>query len=218
MSGRANEPSRSAGFTLLELMVSVTLISAVLLAIALTTRTATQSYEEGRHQDELGSRTWRALDRVAREFSDAGRDGLDPEPAAPLGSTVLSFRKSDGYADGSMDWGPVSRVFLALEAGEVANGADDNGNGLVDESNLVLIERIGLADEREVVLARGVAPLLGGEVLNNADDNGNGLQDEEGLSFVLNGDVLTIRLTLLAVDRDGDVRSKTAETSVRVRN
>ena len=42
--------------------------------------------------------------------------------------------------------------------------------------------------------------------------------DERGLSFELDGDTLTVRLTLQSVGAEGGVIEETMETAVRFRN
>jgi hypothetical protein len=110
-----------------------------------------------------------------------------------------------------------------IEPSETDNGADDDGDGLIDEGMIEFTRDLGAGTERIVRWARGVREYLAGENPNVADDNANGLTDERGLSFSLTGRILTIRLTLQAVGAKGDgasgtVLSRTVETSVRLRN
>ena len=71
---------------------------------------------------------------------------------------------------------------------------------------------------RYLVAQRTGAPFLAGELPNGMDDNGNGLIDEKGLSFVVDRDSVTIRLTLERVSNDGSVISKTVQSTVTCRN
>jgi hypothetical protein len=175
--------------------VSVTLVGALLAAVALTTRTASRSYEQGRHRDQLGTRADRALERLADEFGDAERAGLLPEPLEPWGSSFLAYRHATGFVDGEVVFGTTT-----------------------EEGSVVSTVNAGLPDEQRTVLARGVPRLLEGELENGEDDNQNGLIDEPGLSFVAHEDVLTIRLTLQSVGPEGQPSVRTVETSVRMRN
>ena len=110
------------------------------------------------------------------------------------------------------------RIALELERVELDNGLDDNGNGLVDERMVVRIEDPGGPDERRKVICHDVSEYLAGEIPNGLDDNGNGLNDERGLSFVVLGDVLTIRLTLEAPGANENMLERTVQTSVRLLN
>jgi hypothetical protein len=95
---------------------------------------------------------------------------------------------------------------------------DNDGDGRIDEGQVVWIENPGIPGERRMVWARNVADLLEGELDNDADDNGNGLVDERGLSFEAVGDVLTIRLTCERLDEGRRPLRKTVTTAVRLRN
>jgi hypothetical protein len=53
--------------------------------------------------------------------------------------------------------------------------------------------------------------------MNGADGNGNGLVDERGLSFSLDGDILTIRLNRSGTT-GGQVINAFVQTSVSLRN
>jgi hypothetical protein len=64
----------------------------------------------------------------------------------------------------------------------------------------------------------GVREALEGEAFNGLDDNGNGLVDERGLAIELDGDVLTVHLSLERRGPDGAPIVRTQQTSVRLRN
>jgi hypothetical protein len=138
-------------------------------------------------------------------------------PAAGFGATTLQFHVASGWA-GNTIWAPDESVFWELERGELDDGRDNNGNGLADEGVVVWVQNLVLPDERRVVLVSGVAEIAEGETFNGLDDNGDGLIDEAGLSFSVEGDVVTVGLTLQTLDRDKRVLSRSARTAVAVRN
>ena len=72
-------------------------------------------------------------------------------------------------------------------------------------------------EEVRVVWTSLVSPYLEGEIPNGMDDNGNGLIDEKGLSFVVDRNAVTIRLTLDQLV-DGRMVTKTVQTTVTCRN
>ena len=111
-----------------------------------------------------------------------------------------------------------SKKSLYDETGEIDDGLDNNGNGLVDEGRVVLTENLGGADERDRILARRVRELLEGELDNGVDDNGNGLVDEKGFSFERMGESLVIRMTMERIDVGQRTIERSAQTSVRLRN
>src|SRR5262249_41383601 len=98
------------------------------------------------------------------------------------------------------------------------NGVDDDGDGLVDERNLVMTRNVGTANEVSIVLCHDVARWYPGEISNVADDNGNGVVDESGFNVQRTGDLLTIRLCIEQPTAGGQKISATAETGVVLRN
>lgn len=219
MSARKHTPRRrGAGFTLLELVIGVAVMGSTLLAVGLAFQRASGSYEDGQVDRALQSQAHRVLDRIASQFLDAGVGQFAAPPLAPLGASDVTFRRASGFDGVNVQWGDFQTIRLELEDGELDDGADNNGNGLVDERVAWEITNEGLPNEERRVLTRWVRELAVGELPNGVDDNGNVLQDEQGLSFELQGDVLTIRLTLERLARGGRVVTYAVETSVRLRN
>jgi hypothetical protein len=143
---------------------------------------------------------------------------LVPNPTSQFGTDSLSFRTPADFAGGAIVWGPRTRIAFAYETGEFDDGADNNGNGLVDEGCVVLTRNAGAADEQNIVLCRHVREFLAGETLNVLDDNGNGVVDERGFNIRRVGDVLTIRLTIEDAGRRRTPYARTLQTSISVRN
>jgi hypothetical protein len=143
----------------------------------------------------------RTLDRMARALVAAGRESI--EPAEIVGDPVVIFRESTGTSGSTVLWGPRQSFDFR----------PDGGAGSV-----VWVQDLDAESPRELLLTNSVRSYAEGEVGNGADDNGNGLVDERGLSFELLGRTLTIRLTLEHRDPRGRVLTRTATTSVRLRN
>ena len=207
----------SAGFTLVESLIAVTLLAVLFLAVAQTSSRASDAFEEGSTENTLSRTLHRSLDRIASaiEFSDATI--LDVALASPLGADQVAFRTPRAFVGTEVEWENI-QILLELEPGELDDGVDNDGDGLIDEQRIVRVDYPGTPDERRVVLASGVAELLEGELPNGLDDNGNGLTDETGLSFSSNGSVVTIRLTCLRRDDGGRLLTRTSETAVRLLN
>jgi hypothetical protein len=166
----------------------------------------------------VSSSASRLLQRVTNELTFARRASLTPVPNAPQGASTLTFNTCAGVDAGVVQWSAPITLCWEREAGELDDGQDNNGNGLVDEGQLVWIENEGLADEQRVVWGHGLCEYLPGESFDGADEDGDGLIDEAGLSFVIQGDVLTIQLGLQGSGPDGNVMTRVVETSVLVRN
>jgi prepilin-type N-terminal cleavage/methylation domain-containing protein len=211
-------PRERAGFTLIEVLIAMT-ISAIVLGSAVTAaQRGVDAYRRSATNSALDAKVARALDRIKRELVGAGRDTLIPVPAAPFGSQVLEFQTEASWAGAAVAWGSSVQINWEPAPGELDNGIDDNGNGLVDEGVVVRIVDPGGPGEERVVLVRGVSELHEGELSNGIDDDGNGLIDEQGLSFDLNGDTLNVRLSLESRGPNGTLLVRTLETSITLRN
>lgn len=209
---------RSAGFTIVEVVVSSALMAVLLLAVGLTTLSADKAFKAGAAQDRLTSKAQRAIERIVDEISMGGTTGLTPNPTAPLGSSTLSFRTPTGWTAGNTTWDGQRRIAFQYRAEDPNDGTDNDRNGYVDDGCIVLTRNVGLANEDATVLVNNVAEYLDGELPNGSDDNGNGLTDERGLSFVLSGDQLTIRVTVVGRDDNGRSVVRTVTTAVMIRN
>jgi hypothetical protein len=203
---------------MVEMAISLAALVIVLGAIGMISQRVEEAAHANDVRNDLGSACSRSLDRIWDELFESGVEDLTPPPLAPLGSADLTYRPCAGWVGGAIAWQEPARFLLELEDGETDDGVDEDGDGLVDERRLVWIRNEGLPDEDRTVLAHDVREFLAGEVPNGMDDNGNGLIDERGLSFELDGEVLTVRLTLERMDRGGRRVVVTRETAILVRN
>ncbi|HVS19460.1 MAG TPA: hypothetical protein VMT18_12720, partial [Planctomycetota bacterium] len=135
-----------------------------------------------------------------------------------VGAPSLQYVQAIDYQSGQVVVTPLRQLGLEYAEGEIDDGLDNNSNGLIDECRLVLIENLGMAEERRLVLTRWVSELFEGEQSNGADDNGNGLIDERGFHVERVGDTLFVRLILQRLDAQGHLMTRTARTSVELRN
>jgi len=203
---------------LLELTIAMTLMATIVTAVALSTQTASDSYQSEGVRSSVDTRAHNQLELIARELAEAERATLAPDPLPALASSSITYRTSTGYAGGGPTFGPWMRFALELEPGEIDDGLDNNGNGLADERVLIWTRNVGAADEQRIVRTHGITRLAEGELQNGVDDNGNGLSDEPGLVFSIDRDVLSIQLTLRQRDSQGRTFIRTARTATRVRN
>jgi prepilin-type N-terminal cleavage/methylation domain-containing protein len=212
-------PSRSrAGFSLVELVISLVIASLLATAAVFAASEGHEAYRSAHRRSSLEAELRRALDRAARELVDTGEDVLVPDPTGLLGTGDLLFRRPLGVDGDEIEWGPALRLAFESEEGEANDGADNDGDTLVDEGLLVFTRDDGGPDERRVVLCRGVRELSEGEVTNLADDNGNGVSDEGGFNVHRVGDVLFLRLSLEEPHPLTGTIVRTLTTSVRLRN
>jgi type II secretory pathway pseudopilin PulG len=207
------------GFTTVEMVISFVIMAMLLGSIGLATLSGKDTYQQGEKVATLEARARRALSRIASELTGAQRTTLNPQPNAPLGGSNVRYRTCLGYSGGAAQWGPYSRLMLRQDPRDPDNGLDDDGDGLIDEGEVVLVRDDGGPNQQTLVLVRGVSEYLEGETANGVDDNANGLRDERGFSLVIDGDgTLTIRLTLLALDPKNQLLTRTFETEVHMRN
>lgn len=211
--------SRSAGFTLIETMIAATILAIVLSAIGLTVLRGKENFRQGISVTVIEARAQRLLNRMVEELRYAGRDSVPVQPLLPSGSSDLEFRVCDGYGGAATLWSNRMRLARLPDPRDPQDGIDNDGDGVVDEGQVVLTRNLGEFDEIDVVLGSGVRRFLEGEDANVLDDNGNGMVDEPGLSFLSDGlGTLTIRLSLEARDPRGQPLVRTVQTTVSMRN
>lgn len=215
---RPRSSNRRGGFTLLEVLISSILAIAVLGAAAVVSSTTASAYRNTSLRTDLGNRARRALDRVALELASSSETVVIPATETPGWTDDMQFCQALGVTGDVIDWSPLLQFAFEYELGEIDDGLDNDGDGLVDEGNLVMRRDVGLATETTVILCSGVTELLQGELPALGDENGNGLDDEKGFCLERDGDVVTIRLTLARRDPRGAMATQTVETSVRLRN
>lgn len=210
--------TQKSGYTLLEIAISSALFGLVLLATIGASLSTKKTFDNATKLGQLDARAERALATIVDEFGTAGSTGLSPNPKLPLGSDHVTYRRPLGVVNDAIAWDVASTVQFEHTADEPDNGKDDDGDGWVDEGRVVLIERVGTAAEKRVVLATDVPELMPGETANGKDDNENDLTDEHGFALSLSGSVLTVRLALAGRDMSGVAITRVQQASIALRN
>ena len=216
LSGRRPD---MGGFTLVDMVVSMLILSLVLGGLYTWLISTTRAATTISTRSNLSLDASRTSERIAGRIIAAGLETLTPEnPEAPLGTSSLTFQRGAGFAAGAKVWESPARIELRYAPGEIDDGIDNNGNGLIDEGVIYFAVNAGLPNEKEVAWVSNVREYWGDEIPNGEDDNGNGLVDERGLSFELDGDRLVVRISLEGTLEGGAVIRSDIETSVRLRN
>jgi len=210
--------SRS-GLTLVEVMLACALLTVALGSLTLLGTRSADALGTAGIQGELDARLRRTMARIGDELLSSGLGVVTPAATKPAGSDTLTYRKSEGAVNGAIHWGATQRLEFEYEQGELDDGLDNNGNGLVDEGVVSWTVNAGQPGELPVILCHDVREYAAGETPNNVDDNGNGLVDERGFSFErIDGTTLRARLTLERLDSRRRLLSRTLETTLQPRN
>ena len=189
-----------AGFTLVELTVAIALLALVSVNVTVVVRMSARGQAETMSASVLDDQAQRAMDQISFAIMGASRDRLFPADEMPSDTSRLRYEVNLGVEDGVVVWSDPQLIELSAD------------------TQLAWRERPGEDDERRVVWCNAVRPFLEGEAVNGVDDNRNGLIDERGLSFVLEGDTVTIRLTLERQGPEGEPVTRTLTSIVTCRN
>jgi hypothetical protein len=206
------------GYTLLELAITASLMTLLMGSLLLFGGSSTGAMSAETSQVELDAQLRRTVARMSKELMPSGMEAIVLDEVAPGAGTGLTYRKSHGPVSGVNSWGTPSRLAFAYELGEVDDGLDNNGNGLVDEGVLEWTMDAGLGEERRVILCHGVRELGEGEVENGLDDDGDGLVDEPGLLLQRIDGVMHLSLTLERLDSSRRPIVRSLTTRIRPRN
>lgn len=190
-----------SGFTLLELMMALVLLSILVVkahdAFSVASRATAVMTDEVVVEDQAR----RVLRQIGFAVMGASRESLAPGAAAPFSTDDLRYQVNLGIQDGEVIWSDPEQIAM-------------------DEIDLEVewVQNPAAETERRIVWSKLVSPYLEGEIPDGMDNNGNGLIDEQGLSFTIDRDSVTIRLTLQRFNQDGEAITKTVETTVTCRN
>lgn len=156
--------TKQRGFTVIELLIALALLGVVVVKLTLVITEASKTHRHESTALALEDQAQSVLDRISFAIVGADPDSLDPGVESPLFVTGLRYRISLGVEAGEVVWGDPEFIGLAEETSqlywaqnrdtvlqrivvwcntvselmerELANGADDNDNGLTDESGL----------------------------------------------------------------------------------
>jgi Tfp pilus assembly protein PilW len=152
----------NAGLTLVEMAVSCLVMALVFGSLATALSSSRTVFERGSRTMSLEQDSGRVLRRVTDALRGADAASLPLVPASPLSSRWIDFQTQQGYDGKAWTWSAPRRIEFdqvagtlswienqglpaedatvwasnvpTLLEGETANGADDNGNGLIDEA------------------------------------------------------------------------------------
>ncbi len=141
---------RSRGHTLFEVALYTALTAALGAPLVATFLTATSSSLENDLHNRLAERNRIVVDRVSSDVRRAMRGSAIVENAG----RVLTLTLPAGYDETGSVAGDQVSYEIRLNSGETVNGADDNGDGIVDDGRIV---RRNLMTGEFAVVCAGVA-------------------------------------------------------------
>lgn len=168
-------------------MVALTFLSLVAVQAYKVISSADRFSRDASISVALEDQARMVLDRVLYSIMSTSRESLIPDADSPLHSSELSYQVNLGIENGEVVWSDPESI--RLEGGD---------------TQVVWHEDLFGLDDRRVVWSNLVRPFLEGEIPNGVDDNGNGLVDEKGMSFVIEGNHVTVRLTLERTNDAGE--------------
>jgi len=170
------------GFTVVEIAVAVALAGLILGNVLMVLADTRERLAIQDVAKDVDAEARRALDRIALQIQGAVRQQLYTQVSAPLSADSINYTSVVGVQDGEPVISPLQRIAMSAEPGsavswyqnpgseqekrivwtrdlrsfcegELPNGIDDNGNGLIDEKGLSFevdgpMVRIALTIER----------------------------------------------------------------------
>jgi len=156
-----------SGMSMIEVSVALVLLAVVLGKIVLALRMSGEHQQQVAAEEVVEDHAQRVLERIAYALMGADRDSLLPVPAEGLPFSTVDYQISLGLVGGEVVWEDPERIAQPGETltvewrqnpeqveerrlvwtnlvrgyleGELRNGVDDNGNGLVDEKGLAFV-------------------------------------------------------------------------------
>lgn len=194
--------NRRTGFTLLEVMISIGVLSLLVIGIYSALAASQNLYATGVTRQEIQDRVRRALNEISielRQGSSGTGAAITFGTAGTGGDESVTFCICTGFAAGAPTWSAPITITTIVGDDETDNGADDNRNRMTDERKIVRTQTGRptkvLADNLKEGSLRFTRTLTGGLV-----------------------DRIQVDLTLLGVDAQGKVIEASDTVTVDLRN
>ena len=202
---------RQGGFTLIEMSIVMTILVPILVGIAVTTSSVNDTMEANSRRADVMTYCRRMSQRIAKLVRPAQMTTIQVQ-AVQLDVTMLRAAKvGDWIAPTDLVWRPgiefqsasgllsmnaalltsPRRIVFALDASETDNDVDDDGDGLIDEGTITLLQN-------SITLAI--------------------LKDVEECSFSLDGRILMMRLQVARRNSEGRIYRCFLEQRFYLRN
>jgi len=191
------------GFTLIEIMIVVTILALLAVNISMVTRTGSRAARAGAFWQTLNDGADQTLDRISLALMSSDAENVYPVMVAPLYTNEVTYSVSLGVENGEVIESPPESISW-----------EEQG----DHGRVRWRQNPGLPNERAVVWSNWVPNIHAGEIFNGEDDNGNNVVDETGLAFDMDKPLVNIHLTVERVNPDGKLTPTTRHIQVTCRN
>jgi type II secretory pathway pseudopilin PulG len=152
------------GFTIVEMVFAAAIMGLLSLNLAMVLRTSSNAFEAGVLRKLVDDQAELTMDRISLAVMASSEQQLYPPAAAPFNTPTLDYQTVLGFQDGILVMGDLERIQFVQQSGsvlwmqnpnstdprsvvwanwvptsldgEILNGIDDNGNGLIDEKGL----------------------------------------------------------------------------------
>ena len=189
------------GFTLLEIMISIAVLSILVVGIYSALSASQNMYATGVTRQEIQDRVRRALNEISLELRQGSSGlgaGITFGTAGSAGDESVTFCMCTGFAAGVPTWSAPITITTIDGDGETDNGVDDNHNRMVDE--------------RKIMRTRAGRPtkcwaIISGGILRFTRNLTMGLVDR-----------IQVDLTLQGIDSQGKVIEASGSVVVDMRN
>lgn len=192
-----------SGFTLLEIVIALTITALLAVNIAMVSRTSSEATRSGIFWTTINDEADLTLDRISLAVMSSRADNIYPVRIAPGHTPEISYSVSLGVEEGELIESPPESISYL-----------ETGTG----GKIVWKESPGLEEERSVTWSNWVPQLHMGEIDNGGDDNDNQLIDERGLAFDMVDDRVNIHLTISRIDHNGELVPTARNITVTCRN
>ncbi len=159
---------RNSGFTIVELLIAITIFGLIAVNAAMVSRTSSRATESDMFRQLLDSELDLTLERIRLALMAAAADNVYPQIPAPLSENHIDYSTSVGVQNGKLVLGEPERIRW-IESGQ--------------KGRVTWTRAVGQPEESEIQWSSNVPLLQDKEVVNEKDDNFNDLVDEPGLSF-----------------------------------
>lgn len=144
--------ARRDGFVLQEMAISMLMSLIVLGTVFAFVKSGITNSQVTTARALLDRNAGAALRAITDALLPAGKATLSAANA-PLGASFLDFQVPASAVAAGIVWGSVTRIELRADPADAPDGVDNDGDGLVDEGEIVLHRNFGLASQSDSIRA-----------------------------------------------------------------